>query len=107
MKMLGKIGDVSFGSGGYDNVMFGFSFTLHGTEGSFQDFMGTWNREPDEHCKWTKCSQNAYFLTSFNRVREIMKQAKVSDFYKLKGIPIEIEMIDYTLKSWRVLTEVL
>ena len=105
--MLGKIENVSLGNGGYDGAMFGFSFTLSGTDGCVQDFKGTWNREPDQHCKWNVETQNAHFLKSFNEVREIMKQAKVSDFYKLKGIPVEIETENCTLKSWRVLTEVL
>jgi len=105
--MLGKITSVSFGNGGYGCAMFGFTFTLSGSEDCVQDFKGTWNSEPDEHCKWTIESQNAHFLKVFNEVREMMKQAKVSEFYELEGVPVEMIIENGQLKSWRVLTEVL
>ena len=42
-----------------------------------------------------------------SKLKEIMKEAMLSDFSNIPNIPVEIEMEDKILKSWRVLTEVI
>jgi len=106
-KQLGKISYVRIGAGGYDDAMFGVSLGMTGDGWGVNDFVGTWNRDPDEHTKWTAEQRDAEYLKAFCRLREWMNQAKVKDAYKLVGIPIEATFLDFKLVSWRILTEVL
>lgn len=110
-KFLGKIHKVKFGSGGYDDAMFGFSFDLqfdgntHTTK-----FIGTWSAGPTEGAKWTIADQHKIFLESFLEVKNIMSEAKVDDFYQLVGKPIEVTVeggVCGRVSEWRILTEVL
>lgn len=104
----GKIQSIRLGMGGYQDAMFGFSFTLGGKEGwGVSDFLGTWAHEPDKHTKWTLEDRNRIFLEHLLRVKKLMEEAGINDFTKLKGIPIEATFEDMTLKSWRIMTEVL
>ena len=105
-KEFGKIQSVKLGSGGYDDVMFGFSFTLGGNSWGVSDFWGTWQHH-DKYCKWTKEDQNKIFIDSLLKVKNLLKDAKVDCFFKLAGVPVEAVFEDNTLSSWRILTEVL
>jgi hypothetical protein len=106
MKYLGKIESVKFGNGGYDNAMFGFSFDLSFGGCGIFDFWGTWSKH-HEYCKWTIEEQNEHFLRIFLRVKSLMEDAGVDDFKDLERTPIEVEVDDGTLVSWRILKEVL
>jgi hypothetical protein len=101
-KEFSKIHAVKFGNGGYQDIMFGFTFHL----GAVSDFWGTWATHREE-CKWTPDDQNKQFLSAFLRVKQLMSDAKKTDFSALAGTPIEIIYENSTLKSWRILTEVL
>lgn len=104
----GKIQSIRLGMGGYDDAMFGFTFMLGGKDGwGVGDFWGTWAHEPDKHTKWTVEDQNKSFLNALLRVKGLMAEANVSDFKRLVGIPIEATFENNTLKSWRIMTEVL
>ncbi len=105
-KYIGKIESVKLGSGGYDDAMFGFSFSLYSQGGSCGDFWGTWTNRPNG-AEWTEVQQGEARAASMFRMRDLMKDAKVSDFTALKGKPIEITFENGRLKSWRILTEVL
>lgn len=105
-KYIGKITDVKFGSGGYDEAMTGFSFNLDSTGGGCGDFWGTWTNRPKD-AKWTVVSQGEAFAAAVFRARDMMKEAKVSDFNDLKNKPIEVTFDNGRLHSWRILTEVL
>ncbi len=105
-KYIGKITSAKLGEGGYDDAMFGFSFGLDSTGGGCGDFWGTWaKRAPD--AKWSEQEQLEIFGKAMARCRDLMKDAKVSDFKDLKGKPIEITFNNGRLHSWRILTEVL
>lgn len=110
-KWLGKIASCSIGFGGYQNSQFGISFHL---SGRFEvgDFWGAWG--PDikwsPNCKWTEAERQGQIGDAFWRLAMLMQEAKVDDFKKLAGVPIEITSeggMGGRLKSWRVLTEVL
>lgn len=105
-KSLGKLGNVTFGAGGYDGAMTGFTFPLHGEKGSSVDFWGTWTSRSDS-AKWTEQdrinTQGKYAV----KVSNILTQAKKPSIDKLEGTPIEIVWINQNLYSWRILTEVL
>jgi hypothetical protein len=107
-KSLGKITSVHFGLGGYQNAEFGFSFSFDSSEGwSVCDFMGSWANGPDKFAKWTKADRDKILCDYFLEIKDIMEKAKVDDFYKLKGKPVELTMKDQRIESWRILTEVL
>lgn len=102
---LGKILEVKLGPGGYQDAMFGFSFTLGSASWGIGDFWGTWNevRAPE----FEQAHRDAQ-AAIFERVRKLMEGAKVSDFADLKGTPVSVEVYDSgALRDWRVLTEVL
>jgi len=105
-KYIGKIESVKFGSGGYDDAMTGFSFVLYSQGVSCGDFWGTWSNRPKD-AEWTERDQIDSFGAAVARVRDWMKDAKVSDFTALKGKPIEVTFDAFRLKSWRILPEVL
>ncbi len=105
-KELGKIMGISFGFGGYDDAMFGASFSLGGSGWGVGDFNGTW-AEWSKHCKWTKADQAKHFADTTLFLRDLCKQANVKDVAKLKGVPVEVTFEDNALKSWRILKEVL
>lgn len=105
-KEIGKIKHISLGMGGYQDAMFGFSFTLGGVSWGVQDFWGTWATH-NERCKWTIEDQNKHFIEAFLKVKTLMEVAKVTDFEKLKNVPIEAEFLENKLVSWRILEDCL
>lgn len=109
-KRLGKITSVSFGIGGYQDAMLGI-FIFFESDGWC---MGTdkcaWdcNLIPcSEHAKWTESDRSKQYDEIMRFISGILSKAKVKSVDQLKGIPVEIETENMTLKSWRVLTEVL
>lgn len=107
-KELGKITRFEIGIGGYDDAMYGLSVTLMGKDGwGVQDFDGTWMREPDKYCKWTKEEQQKIFSDVSFRVIDLMKKAKVRTTKEMVGIPVEVTFDGNKLESWRILEEVL
>ena len=107
-KELGKIQRFEIGLGGYDDAMFGLSVTLGGKDGwGVQDFNGTWTREPDDRCKWTREEQSLHWAAVCRQVIGLMKQAKVKTTAEMVGIPVEATFDGNKLSSWRILEEVL
>lgn len=108
-KEIGKIQSVSFGRGGYQDAMIGISFTLGSEKQSWAtcDFWGYWSMNPNPSCKWTKQDQIKSLGETVLRINKLLSDANVSDINKLKGIPIEVGFESNTLKSWRILTEVI
>lgn len=108
-KEIGKIQSVSFGHGGYQDAMIGISFTLGSDKAGWGvgDFWGYWSMEPDKYTKWTKKDQVKILGETVLRINQLLSDAKVSDINKLQGIPVEVEFESNTLKSWRILTEVI
>lgn len=109
-KYLGKISAIRIGSGGYQDAMFGISFELSfdGSSG-IGDFWGAWGAgiKNTASCKWAESDRQEQLADAFWRLAKLMQEAKVNDFTKLAGVPVEVEIEGNTLKSWRVLTEVL
>lgn len=106
-KKLGKINRVKFGSGGYDDAMFGITFELGGQGWGVGDFWGTWTGDPSPYAKWTKEDQLRIRGETMGKIMDLMQKAKVNDLNKLQGVPVEITFESMTLKSWRILEEVL
>ena len=108
-KELGKIGSVHFGAGGYQGVMFGLTVTLRMGASGVSDFIGYWGKsiEVTQHTKWTEADRSIEKITTMDRIEQLMLDAKVDDFSKLEGVPVEVTMENMRMLSWRVLTEVL
>lgn len=105
-KKLGKINVVQLGFGGYQGAMFGVYFDLGGKAWGVSDFWGFWARDPDKGTKWTDADKDKRFAEVMRQLQKLMEEANVRDLDQLKGKPVEVIFKDQTLKSWRILTEV-
>lgn len=110
-KELGRIQNIRVGHGGYQDAMFGVTFTLGGKGWGVGDFWGAWSPSiiaHDKHSKWTEQERSDQLADVCRRLSALLKDAGVDDVMKLQGQPVEITFKDYsTLDSWRLLTEVL
>jgi hypothetical protein len=109
-KELGRIEKVSFGYGGYQDAMFGITFVLSFGGGmGVADFKGAWSEDikVGEHTKWSEEDRTRQNDETVRFINRIMREAKVTELNRLTGVPIEVTSEGMTLKSWRVLTEVL
>jgi len=113
IKQLGKIKNVKFGIGGYQNAMIGIHFTLGGDGWGIGDTWSVWDYEiikRSEHAKWTEQDRDMNMVDIMRKISKLLKDAKVSSVDELAGIPIEVTLDGDgfgSLKEWRVLTEVL
>jgi len=57
-KRLGKIEQVTFGHGGYQDSMLGLSVTLSGEAWGVSDFQGYWDAERVKHSKHMQWSED-------------------------------------------------
>ena len=109
-KRLGKIQDVRFGLGGYQDAMLGIHVTL-GNEGwGVGDSRANWDVEQikwTENTQWTEEDRDGWYAEIMRYVSKLLKEAKVDSVDKLKGKPVEVTLEGNTLKEWRILTEVL
>ena len=105
-KELGKIQSIRFGMGGYQDTMIGIRFDLGGNSWGVSDFWGYW-AEHSQYCKWTQAEQKDYLGETVLKINCLLKEANKTDINKLVGVPVEIEFENNTLKSWRILTEVI
>ena len=109
-KRLGKIKSVTFGHMGYQECQLGLSLTFEADGWGVGWSMGGWDAEIikwDKNCKWTEESRDAEYAKIMRYVSKLLKEAKVDDVHKLKGIPVECTFDFNTLKDWRILKEVL
>ena len=111
-KSLGKIENVYFGLGGYQDAMLGITFVLSSKEQCWatSDFKGSWDYNlitPDEHSKWTEEDRSKIFIEVIKLISELLKDAKVYRLEDLKNKPIECTFEGNTLVEWRILKEVL
>ena len=109
-KKLGKIQDVKLGLGGYQDVTLGIHLTLGDGSWGVGYSNSAWDPEImkcDKHCKWTEEERTLQFSEIMRYVSKLLSDAKVNCVSKLNGIPIEATFEKNTLKSWRILTEVL
>lgn len=109
-KELGKITDVYFGLGGYQDVMTGLHLTFGGNGWVVNQSICNWDPEQIKHredCKWTEQDRAQWHDELIRKISLLLKQAKVSSVDKLKNIPVEVEFEGMVMKNWRILTEVL
>jgi len=109
-KALGKIEKVYFGYGGYQDMQFGLTVVLSFDGCGSVDFIsGGWGEtvQVDQYTKWTEKDRQIQRAKMVKEIDKLLKDAKVKTIDELKGKPIEITNEGLTLKSWRILTEVL
>lgn len=112
-KELGKITDVTFGTGlGYRDAMFGLMLTFGGESWGVGDG-GRWLAwspsiiKPDEYTKWTEEDRDKHFARICRSIDKLLTEAKVSNINDLLGIPVEVTFENMTFSDFRILTEVL
>ncbi|HRT03820.1 MAG TPA: hypothetical protein P5513_07765 [Candidatus Diapherotrites archaeon] len=109
-KKLGRIENVKFGIGGYQNAMIGLHITLGNNDWGVQDSRSAWDAENikySKNSKWTEADRDKKYAEIVRYLSKLLKDAKVNSIDKLKGIPVEVTFEDNMLKEWRILTEVL
>ena len=108
---IGKIENIRFGMGGYQDAQLGLTVTLGSKKSCWgvQDFKGFWNYEvtASEHSKWTEVDRDLEWVNLMKFVGELLSKAKKTSVEDLRGVPVEATFEGMTLKSWRILEEVL
>lgn len=107
---LGKIAHVSFGLGGYQDCCIGLHITLEGqgwgtctSKDAWDKNLITWSNS----CKWTEQSRLDQYAEIMCYLSDLLFKAKKLSVDQLKGVPVEAVFENNTLKSWRILEEVL
>jgi hypothetical protein len=103
----GKIASINFGYGGYQDAQLGVSIVLEGPGWEVSTFKGTWARDPDQHCRWTKEDQIQLLGETTLWLRTLLNDARVLNLNNLLNKPVVAIFEDNMLKEWRIFTEVL
>jgi len=107
-KELGRISSARFGHGGYQDAQIGLSFSFEGESWGVQDFKGWWTQSVDSKgAQWTEEDRDRHYAEAVRLLDDTLRAAKKTDVAGLVGVPVEATFEGSTLKSWRVLTEVL
>lgn len=106
---LGKIESIKFG---LDGSRIGLFYTLtfnncYGTQSS-NDVWDPQSIQVTEGTKWTEDDRDRALAQLMRYISKLLSEAKVDDITKLAGKPVEVTIDEFnSLKSWRILTEVL
>ena len=107
-KKFGKIQYVHYGFCGYQDAMLGLRVTLGGDGwGVGADKPGHWTTRISNSTEWTEADRIQGFGKNANEILELLRDAKVQSVDQLKDIPVECTFEGNSLKSWRILKEVL
>ena len=106
---LGKIKSIKFG---LDSSRIGLFYTLAFNSSSEVQFSNTvWDPEQikvTQYTNWTESERDKHLAELMRYISKLLSEAKVDDITKLVGKPVEITIDEFnSLKSWRILTEVL
>lgn len=109
-KKLGKISQVRFGHGGYQDAMLGIHLTFTGEGWGVDTSIAHWDAEQipcSDRSKWSEQDRDNWYASTMRRVSTLLADAKVRDVMALMNKPVEVTFEDNTLKGWRLLTEVI
>jgi len=105
-KLLGKITSAEFGQLRDRPFLFGiqlgFSFDGAGIGDGCKYMVNI-----SDSCRWTREEKLDAIEKSINHLNQILDDAKVNYVSRLKGKPVEVEIVDGTFKDFRILTEVI
>ena len=102
---IGRIEDVRFGTGGYQDCQIGLSLTLGNGSWGVGTFIGEWNLKRSDGAKWSEEDRRDRFADIMWKVSVLLRAANVDDVTKLKGKPVEVTFDRNMLKDWRILSE--
>ena len=108
---LGKIESIKFGL--FDHSKLGliidFKFNLCCGVSDITNLI--WDPESvkvDKYTNWTESDRDKKLAEIMRYISKLLSEAKVDDITKLAGKPVEVTIDEFnSLKSWRILTEVL
>jgi hypothetical protein len=112
-RMLGKIRSVRFGRGGYQDAMMCLTLEFGSESGAWgvcRDIGNAWDPttvKRTELTQWSEADRERELVKMCREISQLLKDAKVDDVAKLAGKPVECTFEGSTLKSFRILTEVL
>lgn len=107
-KKLGKITEVHCGIGGYNDAMVGYNFTLQGKDwGVCTPWNGHWCTQRSPNAVWVEEDRLRDLGKAFMDLAQLLEKADKLDVKDLVGVPVEATFEGMTLKSWRILEEVL
>lgn len=106
-KEIGKIRNIYFGYGGYQEAMIGITIDLGGKDWGVGDFKGMWSMERHGSEKWTDQDRIQILGEIVMWANQLMKDAHVTTLNDLIDIPVEVTFEGQSLDSWRILTEVI
>lgn len=108
-KRIGKIENIRFGMGGYQDAMIGVSVTLGSSKEAWgvQDFRGAWAMKRTDSCQWTDEDRLRDLGNVAMWVNGMLKAAKVDDLARLQGKPVEVTFDGNRMVGWRLLEEAL
>ncbi len=107
---IGKIQDIYVGFGGYQDAQLGLQIKLGSDKGAWgvMTFKGYWAMEPSSCSEWTKEDQIRGYGETLAYIGKLLAKAKKNRVEDLRGVPIEATFENFnTLKSWRILEEVI
>jgi len=109
-KRLGKLENVKFGLGGYQDACLGLTVGITGEGWGVSDNKSEWDAnmiECSDHCSWTEDDRNKGYADVMRFVSDLLSDAKVSSIDRLNGKPVEVTFDGNVLSHWRILTEVI
>lgn len=110
-KRLGKIKSISFGLGGYQDAMLGLSVDLGSDKECWGcgDFKGYWGPDVkvDKYTRWKEKDRRSGYADTVQFVGKLLQDAQKSTIDQLVNVPVEVTFEGNSLKSWRILTEVI
>lgn len=113
-EQLAHIASVRLGRGGYQDAMFGVSFTFRSGSMGVGDFWGfwDWSTPVSERAQWNEADRIALVAEWVERLAHVMRLAQKEEVHDLVGVPVALSfergpVLGGQLTSWRVLTEVI
>jgi hypothetical protein len=104
---LGKITHAEFGLGGYQDVCIGIHISMMGDGWGTSTTSSSWDPNLRKSGEWTEEERNARYGEIVRYISDLLRDAKCNSVSELRGKPIEATFEGQTLKSWRILKEVL
>jgi len=106
-KELGKISQVGFGWGGYQDAQLGLSLTFTMKSSGVNTFVGAWGIERSERSEWSEEERLRLLGETVMKLGAMLTASHRTDVTQLVGVPVELTFDGNLLKDWRLLEEVL
>lgn len=100
-KQIGKITQVRFGFGGYQDAQIGLYLQFGSDKHSWgvSKFYGAWANEPDKRTKWTKADQLKSLGETVMFLAKTLSKAKKNSVDELIDTPVECIFENNVLKD--------